>query len=167
MAGRGPAPKATRSRDRDQRQRDEETKVVQVDGNVRGPDLPDTFEWPEATLTWWQTWRESAQAVEFTSTDWSFLLDTAVLHAEFWLGNRGLAGELRLRSAKFGATPEDRARLKLEVGEPELQGTPKQGVTPQTLQPKAKDRRQRVLKAVASEGKPPTKVRPAADSPTE
>ena len=167
MAGRGPAPKATRSRDRDQRQRDEETKIVQVDGNVRGPELPDTFEWPAATVTWWQTWRESAQAVEFTSTDWSFLLDTAVLHAEFWLGNRALASELRLRSAKFGATPEDRARLKLEVGEPEHHGAPATPGAPQTLQPKAKDRRQRVLKAVASEGKPPTKARPAADSTSE
>jgi hypothetical protein len=83
-----------------------------------GPELPETFDWPEATRNWWSTWRRSAQASTFTDTDWSFLLDTAMLHAKFWLGDRTLAGELRLRAAKFGATPEDRARLKIEIGEP-------------------------------------------------
>lgn len=31
-----------------------------------------------------------------------------------WAGDTKLAGELRLRVAKFGATPEDRARLKIQ-----------------------------------------------------
>ena len=79
---------------------------------------PDSFDWPAATREWWRTWRTSAQASKFTETDWLFLLDTAVLHAEFWLGDPSVAGELRLRVAKFGATPEDRARLRLQVGEP-------------------------------------------------
>jgi hypothetical protein len=92
--------------------------VLVADGKIYGPELPDSYDWPDATLTWWQTWRASAQASKFTDTDWSFLIDTAVLHAEFWLGNRSVAGELRLRAAKFGATPEDRARLRLQVGEP-------------------------------------------------
>lgn len=116
--------------------------VVQSDGSVRGPELPDSHEWPDATRSWWHTWRCSAQAKGFTDTDWSFLLDTAVLHAEFWLGDRSVAAELRLRAAKFGATPEDRARLKIEIGEP-----PK-------LQPRAeggKGRRERLLKAVGGD----------------
>lgn len=142
MAGRGPAPK-----DPDERARRNDsgpTTVVEPDGKTHGPDLPDSFEWPAATLTWWDTWRTSAQAQTFTDTDWSFLLDTAVLHAEFWLGNRSLAAELRLRAAKFGATPEDRARLRLEVGEP-----PTSTTKPAGLQPKvAADRKQRLLKAV-------------------
>ncbi|MEU7096065.1 hypothetical protein [Kitasatospora aureofaciens] len=54
-------------------------------------------------------------AQTFTPADWDFLLETAVLHAAFWDGDRTVASELRLRVAKFGATPEDRLRLKLEI----------------------------------------------------
>lgn len=54
---------------------------------------------------------ESPLSTEYTETDWSFLLDTAYLHALYWKGDFRVAGELRLRVAKFGATPEDRARL--------------------------------------------------------
>lgn len=145
MAGRGPAPKDPSERRR--RNADgQPVKVVQADGQAHGPALPETFEWPAATLAWWETWRTSAQAKTFTDTDWSFLLDTAVLHAEFWLGNRSLAAELRLRAAKFGATPEDRARLKLEVGDP------KPAERPKRLQAKGSQaRRDRVLKAVGDD----------------
>lgn len=116
MAGRGVAPK-----DPSQLRRRNKTApftVLVADGKVHGPELPDDFHWPAATLKWWETWRTSAQAARFTETDWSFLIDTAVLHAEFWLGDRSrpVAAELRLRVAKFGATPEDRARLRLQVG---------------------------------------------------
>jgi hypothetical protein len=38
-----------------------------------------------------------------------------MLHQEFWSGSLSVAGELRLRVAKFGATPEDRMRLRLQV----------------------------------------------------
>lgn len=147
MAGRGPAPKDASERRR--RNADTvSTVVVEADGEFHGPELPDGFEWPEATRKWWDTWRKSAQAQTFTETDWSFLVDTAVLHAEFWLGNRALAAELRLRAAKFGATPEDRARLRLEVGTPPAStASPAKG-----LQPKAtKARRERLLKAVGDD----------------
>jgi hypothetical protein len=117
--------------------------VVVPDGQAHGPELPETHEWPDATVAWWATWRKSAQASTFTDTDWSFLLDTAVLHAEFWLGDRTVAAELRLRAAKFGATPEDRLRLKIEVGEPAQAGGPR---------PQSKGRRERLLKAVGDSG---------------
>jgi hypothetical protein len=113
MAGRGPAPK-----DPSQRRRwnkPVELTLVESDGREYGPALPDTHDWPKATLDWWEIWRRCAQASTFTGTDWAFLLDTAVLHAVFWLGDRSVAAELRLRVAKFGATPEDRARLRLRV----------------------------------------------------
>ena len=151
MAGRGPAP-GQGAKPADQRRRrnvpqTEQFEVVTADGELHGLELPDTYEWPAATLAWWKTWRTSAQASKFTETDWSFLLDTAVLHAEFWMGNRALASELRLRAAKFGATPEDRARLKIEIGEPGKQATPKR------LQPKsAQDRKTRLLRAVGDDG---------------
>lgn len=82
---------------------------VEVDGTL----ISETFEWPERTREWWRMWRESPLSDDYTQTDWDFLLDTARLHAEFWSGKSSLAAELRLRVAKFGATPEDRARLRI------------------------------------------------------
>src|SRR4051794_17413626 len=108
MAGIGPAPKDPSQRRR--RNAAQEPAVVTADGTAHGPELPDGVAWPDATRDWWDTWRTCAQAQTFTATDWSFLLDTAVLHMSFWDGDHGVAGELRLRAAKFGATPEDRAR---------------------------------------------------------
>jgi hypothetical protein len=35
-------------------------------------------------VAWWDTWRRSAQAQEFTDTDWDFLLDTALMHHTMW-----------------------------------------------------------------------------------
>jgi hypothetical protein len=141
MAGRGPAPKAESERRR--RNIEPAPTVVVADGQKYGPELPDTFEWPKATLDWWDGWRRSAQASTFSELDWLFLRDTAVLHGEFWSGNRSYAAELRLRVAKFGATPEDRARLRIAVGD---------GARPNPaarLRPKAaEDRRARLLKAV-------------------
>lgn len=147
MAGHGPAPKDPAERRR--RNRVEPLTVMAGDGKQRGPGLPDVFDWPEATLAWWETWRTCPQSSSFTDTDWAFLLDTAILHAEFWLGDRSVAAELRLRAAKFGATPEDRLRLKIAVGDPEASSAPGR------LQTKAmKSRRARLLRAVGDDGGP-------------
>lgn len=146
MAGRGPAPKDPSERRRRNTDAGALT-VVAPDGATHGPDLPDGFDWPDATRDWWATWRRSAQASTFTDTDWSFLLDTAVLHMEFWDGDRSVAGELRLRAAKFGATPEDRARLKIAVGEPQPGKA-----APRTRGKQADARRGRILQAVADGG---------------
>ena len=121
MAGRGPAPKDPAHRAR--RNKDPQPLRVIVADPVPQPDLP-TFEvehdghlvefvWPSRTLDWWRMWGDSPLSAEFTSTDWSELMDTAVLHARHWRGDKSVAGELRLRVAKFGATPEDRARLRI------------------------------------------------------
>lgn len=123
MAGRGPAPKDPSTRAR--RNRGPEMRVIQGQRapqpplpkfKVRNPDTGRlvNFVWPEATKRWWKEWGESPLAEDFGATDWSFLLDTAVLHAKYWTGNTSLAGELRLREAKFGATPEDRLRLRIQ-----------------------------------------------------
>ena len=145
MAGRGPAPKDPSQRRR--QNKPEQFDVITPDGKLHGPDLPDTHDWPDATSAWWETWRTCALAPKFTKTDWAFLLDTAVLHADFWLGNRALAGELRLRVAKFGATVEDRARLKVEIGDPDKPPAPKR------LQTKSgQDRKARLLRAVGDNG---------------
>ena len=48
--------------------------------------------------------------------DWFFLLDTALIHHNMWMNGRWeFASEVRLRVAKFGATPEDRMRLRQEI----------------------------------------------------
>jgi hypothetical protein len=77
------------------------------------PFLPADHEWSPMTVKWWELWRTAELSNTFTDLDWSFLLDTAVLHTRFWTGDMKAAAELRLRVAKFGMTPEDRARLRI------------------------------------------------------
>lgn len=121
MAGIGPRPKNP-----DQlvghgaaKSRDAVLKVIPVQP-VEQPPLPEVtiegepFEWPEITRQWWSMWASSPLSKDFTDTDWSELRDTAMLHARFWAGDHKVAAELRLRVAKFGATPEDRARLRIQ-----------------------------------------------------
>ena len=116
MPGRGPAPKRERSRPNDTARREAEFTRVADDGQLRGPELPE-MTWHPRTAAWWDTWRRSPMSQTFTATDWDFLLDTALLHNELWAGNPGVAAELRLRVAKFGASPEDRLRLKVEISD--------------------------------------------------
>ena len=120
MAGRGPAPKDPSIR----RRRNAEpvpVTTVSPDEQLRGPNLPidvlpDHDQWHRRTQQWWLTWRRSPQAQMFTDTDWDFLLDTALMHHTMWTyGRWEFASELRLRVGKFGATPEDRLRLRLQI----------------------------------------------------
>ena len=127
MAGRGPSPKDPNRRAR--RNSDPVPLRVIEARPVEQPPLPTIyveddgqlveFQWPARTQEWWTMWAESPLSAEFTSTDWSELLDTAVLHAAFWSGRTSVASELRLRVAKFGATPEDRARLRITFAQAE------------------------------------------------
>lgn len=88
---------------------------------MRQPELPESMPdgepWPEVTREWWAMWGRSPLMAEATETDWSELRDAAVLHARLWSGHAGVAAELRLRVAKFGATPEDRARLRIQFAQ--------------------------------------------------
>lgn len=152
MAGKGPAPKETLSRERDQRRRDAQAVSVAPDGELRGPDLPEGIDWPDVTLDWWDTWRRSPMAQTFTDTDWSFLLDTAQLHMRFWDGESKVAGELRLRQAKFGATPEDRARLKINITAPATGTQPTAVKAKAKPAPRTRNRKDRILKSVDGAG---------------
>lgn len=112
MAGNGPAPKPANRRAR--RNADPKALTVLRFDPAAAPGLPDDIDWHPRTLDWWKMWADSAQAENFTATDWSFLLDTALMHHAMWSkGQWTLAAEVRLRVAKFGATPEDRARLRM------------------------------------------------------
>jgi hypothetical protein len=124
MAGRGPTPKPRGRRARANKD-PVPLRVVTVEP-IKQPPLPQfyldrkRFIWPAHTRVWWAMWGASPLAAEFTATDWSELLDTAFLHAQYWRGDLKLAGELRLRVAKFGATPEDRARLRITFAQADV-----------------------------------------------
>ena len=111
MAGRGPAPKDPAKRAR--RNKDPQAmRVIEAEPRPQ-PDLPAEVDWHPMTRRWWAMWGESPLAQDFTANDWSELMDTAAIHSRFWSGDYRQAAELRLRVAKFGATPEDRARLRI------------------------------------------------------
>lgn len=128
MAGRGPAPGPAErlSRNSSRKKRAAGMKVVEIEPSAQ-PSLPTfyvteitddgpkkkKFVWPSATKRWWEMWSRSPLTNDFTENDWSELLDTALVHARHWSGDPKAAAELRIRAAKFGATPEDRARLKI------------------------------------------------------
>ena len=129
MAGRGPAPKDPARRARMNKDA-LALRVVEIT-TAEKPDLPEfdveikvdgdsvmvPFSWPAATRDWWAMLEFHPLADEFTVLDWSYLMDTARIHAGFWHGSVALASELRLREAKYGFTPEDRARLRIQFAQ--------------------------------------------------
>ena len=125
MAGIGPAPKPADRRAR--RNKDTiasrviELATVDPEHDLPGDLLPDGEEWHTATLRWWKRWCESPLADNLPEVDWSELEACAVLHHEF-MRKRSftLGSELRLRMAKWGATPEDRARLRITIAEADV-----------------------------------------------
>lgn len=160
MPGRGPAPKPNAHR-RVSGKAPEKVPTTVIDAEPQdelvGPELPADFDWPEATRRWWDTWRRSEQVRTFTSTDWDFLLDTARLHKALWTMDddklatkHGVAAELRLRVAKYGATPEDRLRLRMTMGRKEV-AEPAAKPEPAAADRVPGERRARLLKAVEGE----------------
>ncbi len=124
MGGKGPARTGKAVR----RNKVPDTVKLQTPEHKYGWDLPkgvvkdrdgDPVAWHPMTKKWWDTWRRSPQATRMlTEPDWMFLLDTALMHHQMWSSGRwDFASEIRLRVAKFGATPEDRLRLHLEIDE--------------------------------------------------
>ena len=148
MAGRGPAPKQNGKRAR--RNVDQTPTTILRFEEAEQPSMPEGFPWPDATLECWDMWRDCPQAEHFGSTDWSFLLDTAILHAQLWgNGDTSVLAELRIRVAKFGATPEDRARLRMQFAEADSADSKRpQG----SARPSARERAKVVqLKAVSND----------------
>lgn len=116
MAGVGPAPKDPSRRAR--RNKDTIPQTILRFERAEPPDLPEDRDWHPRTRAWWEMWKRSPQAEVMSETDWSFLLDTALMHDAMWSkGQWTLAAEVRLRVAKMGATPEDRARLRMVFAE--------------------------------------------------
>lgn len=122
MAGNGLPPKDPSKRARRNKDAIGQTVLEFIPGAQ--PELPQLtedddelgrviVEWHPQTQSWWEMWQRAAQSDSFTETDWSFLLDTALIHHRVWSGELKWMPELRLRVAKFGVTPEDRARLRI------------------------------------------------------
>jgi len=116
MAGQGPAPKDPSRRARRNADPVPSTSIRFV--KAEQPPLPADMEWHPRTVEWWAMWRDAPQAEHFMASDWDFLLDTALMHTAMWAkGQWTLAAEVRLRVAKYGATPEDRARLRMNFAD--------------------------------------------------
>lgn len=130
IGGRGPAPKDPSKRVRANKdpvastvlrfEESEQPELPEFDVQVEqdGELVSRKFVWPESTRRWWAMLGDAPQAEHLGSTDWSFMLDTALLHAAVWgRGEMKYLPELRLRVAKIGYTPEDRARLRMQFAQ--------------------------------------------------
>lgn len=80
----------------------------------------------------WRTWATSPQAGAWAETDWAELEITVKLVDAFYQGDVKLAGEIRQRVAKWGATTEDRARLRMSLEDSEDQADEPASVEPTT-----------------------------------
>src|SRR6478752_3381519 len=95
---------------------------VSAHAELRGPELPVDFEWHPRTIQWYETWRRSPQASVMVDTDWEAMIETAIMHTKFWRAAydgrtsanamTNLSAQLKSRMAQFGATYEDRLRLR-------------------------------------------------------
>lgn len=61
----------------------------------------------------WKTWASAPQTEHWLETDWAELELTTRIVDSFYQGNVRLAGEIRQRVGRWGATTEDRARLRM------------------------------------------------------
>lgn len=101
-------------------QRKQSEPLPEWDGEVRGPELDPNINWPEATKSWWHTWRCSSQAMVCTDTDWESMKVAALIHKRIAEGVSdtalaNLTGELRKREGMFGGSFEDRQRLGMSI----------------------------------------------------
>lgn len=108
-----------------------------VDAELLGPDLPWSIDWHPMTKVWYENFRLSDIAPYLEDGDWIFLLDTAYLHHRAYTDRSSIAqvtaamAEIRQRVAKFGVTPEDRAKLRIKFADAvkkEENATPKKTV---------------------------------------
>lgn len=115
MAGHGPAPKPPARRARRNKPPVPE-RVIETDVSVPQPKLPKLphVRWHAVTLRWWDHVGRLFENVPMAATDWDELLILArIFEQVMGCGDLKMSPELRLRAAKWGLTPEDRARLRI------------------------------------------------------
>ncbi|MGK5496382.1 hypothetical protein [Streptomyces sp. URMC 125] len=114
---RGPAPKETAVR------RNKHSHAQTLTNAPReGRSLPKALGVTTAgAKRFWKTWASAPQTEHWAETDWAELEITTKLVDAFYQGDVKVASEIRMRVAKWGATTEDRARLRMSLEKPEDQ----------------------------------------------
>lgn len=122
MAGRGPAPKDPTKRAR--RNKDPiSLRVVQRDPDPQprleallGKTNPLTdAPWTMPTLLLWEQLAEFPTTSGLQAAQWSSLARAMMIDDAMMSGMTKLAGEARLRLAKYGIDPDDLARLRVQI----------------------------------------------------
>lgn len=73
------------------------------------PTLPKSVDWPKETAKWFDEWRDSPRTDGWSKQQWSYLLDTALVHAEVWGSfNTSMLPELHRREAYMGVSFDQR-----------------------------------------------------------
>lgn len=110
----------------DPARRNKHTELIldRRDGSLIGPDLSWTIDWNHKTREWWDAWRRSAIAPMLEETDWEELENTALIHHNIWNNPKlsvaqmaAALAEIRQRVAKYGATYEDRLKLRIKFAD--------------------------------------------------
>lgn len=104
---------------------------------VAAPELPERYRGNTDVESWWTTWVESPQATQFESTDWLSLIEALPLVEALFAGELKWAAEVRIRTARLGATLADRAKAGIVVRRPEpkrvLSAVPTSVMTPEEI----------------------------------
>lgn len=79
--------------------------------------LPD-FDWPDETISWFESWRDSPRSDNWDGVQWQYLYDTALVHAAVWGGDMSLLPELRSRLKYMGLTFDSSGPVVNENKEP-------------------------------------------------
>lgn len=110
MGSRGQVPKENAVR------RNKHESAVEISAETQpGRELPRGLGISSAgAKRFWKTWSESPQSATWIETDWIELEITTKLVDALYQGDLKQAGEIRQRVAKWGATNEDRARLRMK-----------------------------------------------------
>ncbi|OLZ74254.1 hypothetical protein AV521_00735 [Streptomyces sp. IMTB 2501] len=108
---RGPAPNSNAVR----RNKDHALGEKKLSGQSgEGRELPKALGISTAgAKRFWKTWSSAPQTEDWMETDWAELEIVTKLVDAFYLGDMKYAGEIRQRVGKWGATTEDRARLRM------------------------------------------------------
>lgn len=95
------------------------------------PELPAEVAWGEQTRAWWASLGSVPGVDGWTSADWQFALDTALLHDAVWNGGElKYLQELRQREQALGITPAARPEKNtVEVAVEKVTETPLQRIT--------------------------------------
>lgn len=112
---RGPAPKENAVR------RNVHEHAQELTANARrGRELPRALGVSTTgAKRFWRTWSQSPQSEHWLETDWAELEITTKLVDALYQGDLKQAPEIRQRVAKWGATLEDRNRLRMSVTHPD------------------------------------------------